>query len=109
MNRTFLMTPGFERLWASMGLGDDELRELEELLPSNPEAGTVIPGLSGARKVRIQLPNRGKSGGARVIYVDLVIQNEIYLLLAYPKNVQTDMTAEQKKFIRKLIETLKED
>ncbi len=109
MNRTFLMTPGFERLWASMGLGDDELRELEELLRSNPEAGTVIPGLSGARKVRIQLPNRGKSGGARVIYVDLVIQNEIYLLLAYPKNVQTDMTAEQKKFIRKLIETLKED
>ena len=109
MNRTFLMTPGFERLWASMGLGDDELRELEELLRSSPEAGTVIPGLSGARKVRIQLPNRGKSGGARVIYVDLVIQNEIYLLLAYPKNVQTDMTAEQKKFIRKLIETLKED
>ena len=46
-----------------MGLGDDELRELEELLRSNPEAGTVIPGLSGARKVRIQLPNRGKSGG----------------------------------------------
>jgi hypothetical protein len=109
VNRTFLMTPGFERLWASMGLGDDELRELEELLRSNPEAGTVIPGLSGARKVRIQLPNRGKSEGARVIYVDLVIQNEIYLLLAYPKNVQTDMTAEQKKFIRKLIETLKED
>lgn len=109
MNRTFLMTPSFERLWAGMGLGDDELRELEGLLRANPEAGTVIPGLVGARKVRIQLPNRGKSGGARVIYVDIVIRSEIYLLLAYPKNAQTDMTAEQKRSIRKLIETLKED
>ncbi len=108
MNRTFILTLGFERLWAGMGLGDEELRALEELLRSNPSAGTVIPGLSGARKVRIQLPNRGKSGGARVIYVDLVVHEEIYLLLAYPKNAQANMDAEQKKTIKKLIETLKE-
>lgn len=55
------------------------------------------------------MENRGKSGGGRVIYVDVVIRERIYLLLAYPKNVQTDLTAEQKKMMRKLIERIKEE
>lgn len=42
-------------------------------------------------------------------YVDVVIRERIYLLLAYPKNVQTDLTAEQKKMMRKLIERIKEE
>ena len=109
MKRTFIMTSGFDRSWARMGLGEAELQALQNLLLLDPDAGDVIPGLAGARKVRIPLEGRGKSGGGRVIYVDVMIREQIYLLLAYPKNVQTDLNPEQKKIIRKLIETIKEE
>lgn len=109
MNRTFVLTSGFERSWERMGLGDEELQDLQNLLLLDPDAGDVIPGLAGARKVRIPLEGRGKSGGGRVIYVDVVVREQIYLLLAYPKNVQTDMSPDQKKIIRQLIETIKEE
>ena len=92
-----------------MGLGDKELRELQLTLLKNPDAGDVIPDLASARKIRIPLAGRGKSGGGRVIYVDVVIREQIYLLLAYPKNVQTDLNPAQKKVIRNLIEMLKEE
>ena len=109
MSRSFVMTHGFEQSWSRMGLGDDELFILQNLLIEDPGAGDVIPGTSGARKVRIPLGSRGKSGGGRVIYVDVVIQERIYLLMAYPKNVQTDLSPEQQRVIRKLIESIKEE
>ena len=74
-----------------------------------PEIGTVIPGLGGARKVRIPLEGRGKSGGGRVVYVDIVVKEQIYLLAAYAKNVQTDLDPDQKKVIRKMVEIIKEE
>jgi len=92
-----------------MGLGDDELRTLQDILIDDPEAGDIIQGTGGARKVRIPLEGRGKSGGGRVIYVDVIVRERIYLLLAYPKNVQADLTPEQKKMVRKLVETIKEE
>ena len=109
MERVFILTSVFEKSWATMGLGDKELRELQLTLLKNPDAGDVIPDLAGARKIRIPLAGRGKSGGGRVIYVDVVIREQIYLLLAYPKNVQTDLNPAQKKVIRNLIEMLKEE
>lgn len=109
MKRTFISTTGFDRMWDRMGLGDDELRELQMLLLLNPDEGDVIPGLSGVRKVRIPLERKGKSGGGRVIYVDIVVRKQIYLLLAYPKNVQEDLTSEQKKMLKKLVDTIKEE
>lgn len=108
MKRTFILTPTFERTWAMLGLGDRELQALEEVLLNDPDAGDVIQHLAGARKVRIPLEGRGKSGGGRVIYVDVVLREEIYLLLAYPKNVQTDLTSEQRKTLKALVEQIKE-
>ena len=109
MSRSFVMTQGFEQSWSRMGLGDDELLMLQNLLREDPGAGDVIQGTGGARKVRIPLGGRGKSGGGRVIYVDVVIKERIYLLMAYPKNVQTDLSPEQQKAVRKLIESIKEE
>ena len=109
MKRLFVLTPGFEKSWADLGLGDDELRLLQCQLIEDSEAGDVIQDTGGARKIRIPMENRGKSGGGRVIYVDVVIRERIYLLLAYPKNVQADLTPEQKKLMRKLIKLIKEE
>lgn len=55
-----------------MGLRDDDLKELEIILLENPRKGAVIEGLAGARKLRIKLEGRGKSGGGRVIYLDII-------------------------------------
>ena len=73
----------------------------------NPQSGDVIEGTGGARKLRIQLVGRGKSGGGRVIYLDVFEYEVLYLLFAYPKNVQENLTAEQKKAIRKMTEAIK--
>ena len=92
-----------------MGLGDDELHELENILLENPRKGVVIDGLAGIRKLRIRLEGRGKSGGGRVIYIDVLEKRRLYLLFAYPKNVQEDLIAEQRKFLRRMAETIMEE
>jgi len=109
MKRKFIHTASFVRSWKQMNLGDRELELLECLLLVDPEAGDVIGNLGGARKIRIPLDGRGKSGGGRVIYVDVVVHHEIYLLLAYPKNVQTNLTPSQEKILRYLVEEIKGD
>lgn len=64
--------------------------------------------IAGARKMRVSAKDHGKRGGARVIYVDVVAHEEIYLLLAYPKNELTTLTAAQEKTLRQLVKSLKE-
>ena len=109
MTRLFVYTEPFKRSWKAMGLGDEEAIELEKVLLSNPHAGDVIEGTGGARKMRIQLEGRGKSGGGRVIYVDIFESKKLYLLFAYPKNVQTDLSAEQKKQIAWIVEAIRKE
>lgn len=109
MKRKFVLTPGFERSWTNMGMGDTELIKLQKLLLEDPEAGDVIQGTGGARKVRIPLEGRGKSGGGRVIYVDVVIREQIYLLMAYPKNMKSDLSPEEKRKMHKVVQIIKEE
>lgn len=92
-----------------MGLTVDDTKALELILLNNTEQGDLIPGLGGARKLRIQLEGRGKRGGARIIYVDVLAKEKLYLLFAYPKNVQEDLTSEQKKQLRLLVEAIKKE
>lgn len=107
MNRLFVYTEPFHKCWKAMGLSDNDLLSLEEILLKNPHMGDVIEGTGGARKLRIQLnDNRGKSGG-RVIYLDVFETERLYLLFVYPKNVQENLTPEQKKTIAAMISRIK--
>ena len=92
-----------------MGLNDENLRELEQELLKNPQSGDVIEGTGGARKLRIKIRNRGKSGGGRVIYLDVFEKEKLYFLFAYPKNVQENLIAEQKRIIKNIIEEIKKE
>ena len=92
-----------------MGLSDADLVDLEKALLENPQLGDVIEGTGGARKMRIQLEGRGKRGGGRVIYLDVYEKEHLYLLFAYPKNVQENLTPDQKKAIKKIIETIRKE
>lgn len=109
MTREFVYTEPFRKCWKAMGLSEDDLKKLEEILLENPQLGDVIEGTGGARKMRIQIENRGKSGGGRVIYVDVFEKEKLYFLLAYPKNIQDDLTPDQKKQVRKLVEAIKKE
>lgn len=109
MTREFVYTEPFRKCWKAMGLSEDDLKKLEEILLKNPQLGDVIEGTGGARKMRIQIENRGKSGGGRVIYVDVFEKEKLYFLLAYPKNVQDNLTPDQKKQVRKLVEAIKKE
>ena len=109
MTREFVYTEPFRKCWKAMGLSEDDLKKLEEILLENPQLGDVIEGTGGARKMRIQIDNRGKSGGGRVIYVDVFEKEKLYFLLAYPKSVQDDLTPDQKKQVRRLVEAIKKE
>ena len=109
MTREFVYTEPFRKCWKAMGLSEDDLKKLEEILLENPQLGDVIEGTGGARKMRIQIENRGKTGGGCVIYVDVFEKEKLYFLLAYPKNVQDNLTPDQKKQVRKLVEAIKKE
>ena len=73
---------------------DEDLTELQNTLLANPDAGDVIPGGAGLRKLRVALPGRGQRGGARVIYYHWVSKEQCYLV-AYAKNVTANLSPDQ--------------
>jgi hypothetical protein len=106
INREFVMMPEFDRQWKHLGLGDEELRQLQEELLENPKAGAVLRGTGGLRTCRIAFPGCGKSGGGRVAYVDFTVHETIYLITAYPKSEKDNLTAKERNEIAKVIAVL---
>ncbi len=98
----FIESRIFTRLVLGL-LSDDEYRQLQMALIDQPDLGPVIQGGGGLRKVRWALPGRGKSGGVRVIYY-LVTQDRILMVYIYTKGKQDDLTANQLKRLRRIIE-----
>ena len=103
MKVEFIETSVFTRRIAEL-MPDDHYRELQVALLLNPEAGAVIPGTGGLRKVRWALPGQGKRGGVRIIYYWYTQGDHIYMLFVYAKNEQGDLTASQKAMLKKLVE-----
>ena len=97
-------TPIFTRRLKSL-LTDDEYRELQNALIARPEAGKIIRGSGGIRKLRWAGSGRGKRGGVRVIYYWLSGEEIILMLLIYSKKEQDDLTPEQLKTLRNLVES----
>lgn len=109
MQREFVELPSFRKAWESLGLNEDELKHLEAELLANPQVGAIIQGTGGVRKMRFAFEHRGKSGGARVIYVDFEIKEKLYLLAAYAKGVKESLTHKEKNELKKLVEALKQN
>ncbi|MCF2640858.1 type II toxin-antitoxin system RelE/ParE family toxin [Roseburia hominis] len=110
MNRTFIEVPMFTKKWHELGLTDEELRNLENVLLENPKAGDAIQGTGGLRKIRVSMESKGKGkrGGARVIYVDIEVKETVYFINVYTKNEKDDLTEDEKKAFKTMVKILKE-
>ena len=100
--------PIFDKQWRAMGLDDNDLQALQIELSKDPQIGSVIKGTGKLRKMRFAFPNRGKSGSSRVLYVDFVLAETIYLIFAYPKNEKDNLTDEERNNIKKMIEKIEQ-
>ena len=109
MNRTFIEVPQFTKKWKELGLSDESLRELQNILLKNPKAGDTIQGTGGLIKIRIPLENTGKLSGGRVLYVDIELKETIYFVNVYTKNEKDDLTEDEKKAFKAVIKFLKEE
>lgn len=91
-------TQAFARAAAKIW-NEAELADLVDFVAHNPEAGDVIPGTGGVRKLRWARTGSGKRGGARVVYFHYRPDCPLYLLLAYAKAHAADLSADEKKAV----------
>jgi mRNA-degrading endonuclease RelE of RelBE toxin-antitoxin system len=89
---SFIETKLFSQLVAEY-LSDEEYWKLQQTLIEKPEAGDLIPGSGGVRKLRWKGSRRGKRGGVRVIYYPRSRQGQIWMLTLYAKNVSENIPA----------------
>jgi mRNA-degrading endonuclease RelE of RelBE toxin-antitoxin system len=102
---TFVELPPFTRNIYRY-LSDEEYQGLQGFLSTFPNAGDVIPGTRGCRKLRWGAEGRGKRGGMRIIYYYQAKDGRIYLLTLYAKNEEANLPSH---FIRRLREGIKDE
>lgn len=98
-----------DNLIADNKLSSEDFRKFEDQLVNYPDTGDVIQGTGGLRKTRLKSSSKGKSGGFRVCYCDIPEKEKLFLIAIFPKNVQENLSEEEKKILKKLIESLKRE
>ena len=96
---TFVETKLFTQLVHNY-LTDDEYVALQSAIVANPEAGDVVRGSGGVRKLRWGLSGRGKRGGVRIIYYLRLRQGQVWMLTMYAKNEADSIAAPVLKRIK---------
>lgn len=99
----FIEAPIFSKLIYDY-IDDTEYSALQIELASRPDAGDIIPGSGGIRKLRWKLEGRGKRGGLRIIYYWKDKQNKIWLLTLHAKNEAENLPISVLREIRKEVE-----
>jgi mRNA-degrading endonuclease RelE of RelBE toxin-antitoxin system len=101
MKAVFIEMPAFARLRPDY-LDDDGYRSLQDAMMQNPEAGDVIEGTGGLRKLRHGDPRRskGKRGGLRVIYYWWDSGSQFWMYTLYDKGEMDDLSAQQRRALK---------
>jgi hypothetical protein len=108
MKLTFIELPLFTSLVTQI-TDDHYFRQLQNDLLKDPEKGDLIPRLHGLRKVRMALAGKGRSGGARVIYLNLPQHHVIIFFYIYTKAKSENLTPDQDRRLRTAVETIKRE
>ena len=101
----FIETPTFTRMVTAL-LADDEYRELQNELVENPKRGDLVKGGGGIRKMRFASQGRGKSGGVRVIYYWITDNDQIYMLVVYPKSKKDTLSDKEVAILHDFVKEL---
>ena len=104
----FIESKVFEKLREKY-LDDESYRALQNFLVEQPLTGDVIQGTGGLRKLRWSANGKGKRGGVRTIYLYLTEKSHIHFLTLYAKNEVSDLTTDEKKILKYIVEELKND
>jgi hypothetical protein len=107
MRREFVQTVEFDASWDALHQDDDALRRLQSELMNRPSGSVVIPGTGGLRKTRFAIGGRGKSGGVRVIFLDMPDHEVTYLMLAYQKNQKVDLSIAERRELKAIVSAIK--
>jgi len=106
--QTVVETPSYladaERLFSS-----DERKAIVDRLAADPTCGVVIPGSGGIRKVRFGFGARGKSGGARIIYLFSGVNLPVFILAVFAKNEKANLSAADRNALGKMVVAMIED
>ena len=100
---TVVESPIFQKLWPRYW-EEDERAEFASFIALNPEAGSVIRGSGGVRKVRWVREGTGKSGGVTIVYLARSEAGEVYLLTLYAKSESENISLSTLKEIRRALE-----
>jgi len=106
IQREFIHGKKFDEQWQLLGFNDDDLKELQSILLTNPKVGSVIQGTGRLRKMRYARGNRGKSHSARVCYVDFEIYGKIFLVMVFAKSEMENLSNAEKNTIKTMIERI---
>ncbi|SAL10056.1 Toxin HigB-2 [Caballeronia arvi] len=105
MQALFVELPPFQR-YRSDYLTDEEYRELQLQLLANPEAGDLIKGTGGLRKVRFgdRRRNKGKRSGLRILYYRWVDGAQFWMFTIYDKNEMSDLSSRERATLSSLLD-----
>jgi hypothetical protein len=105
---TFVETETFSRLLRDV-VSDDDYAEFQRDLSQHPDKGGLLQGGGGVRKMRLAARGKGKSGGARVLYLYLRQRERIYLLYLFTKGDADNLSAQGKKAMRELAQQIRRE
>ncbi len=115
MKRRFVESAGFsedrKQLERARVLSHDDLVALEQSILVDPQAGDLVPGTGGLRKVRLgqSKVGRGKRGGVRVYYLDRPRRGITHLVAIFGKREKSDLSPAERRVVAALVKQLKEE
>jgi len=109
MTREFIRLFEFEKQCKHIGLSEDDVIGIEITILINPAVGDLIRGTGGIRKLRHALTNRGKSGSARVMYIDFAKYSKTYLLTVFTKGETDNLSKAERNELCAFVEDLKSE
>jgi hypothetical protein len=103
---TVIETPAFLASARDEGISDDERSAMVSYVSRNPDAGEVMPGTGGARKLRFAGRGKGKSGGYRIITFYADADMPVFLLDVYSKDSQANLSKAERNELRAILTDL---
>ena len=107
MNIDIKETEIFKKAVKREKINPDDLEILKNALKENPEKGDLIQNSGGLRKIRMSIENSSKRDGARVIYLYLSLRGRIYLMTAFKKGKQENISDKELKQLKQFEKLLK--